>query len=59
MVIWGFEIDDRYLKFQTFCIKTILKGIEKSEITDCDTRGAECGFYHPVPSSQSKRLRQK
>ncbi|MCE2717969.1 MAG: hypothetical protein ACK4XN_02170 [Dolichospermum sp.] len=43
MVIWGFEIGDRYLKFRQFCIKIIIKGIQKSEITDCDTGG--CGMW--------------
>ena len=27
-----------YLKFSHFCIKIILLSIEKSEITDCDTK---------------------
>jgi|GEM_PF-4578693 glycerol kinase len=52
MVIWGFEISEllaaalryRYLKFRQFCIKIILTGLQKSEITDCGTRGAECGL---------------
>jgi glycerol kinase len=52
MVIWGFEISEllaaalryRYLKFRQFCIKIILAGLQKSEITDCGTRGAECGL---------------
>ncbi|MFM7408545.1 MAG: hypothetical protein ACKO3K_18280 [Cuspidothrix sp.] len=44
MVIWGFEIGDRHLRFRLFCIKIIIKGIQNSEITDCDTRGAECGL---------------
>jgi hypothetical protein len=53
MVIWGFEIGEllaaalryRYLNFRPFCIKIILKGLQKSEITDCDTGGgAECGL---------------
>ncbi|MDD1428036.1 hypothetical protein MEO94_27015, partial [Dolichospermum sp. ST_sed9] len=51
MVIWGFEIGDseallqavRYLRFRRFCIKIIIKGIQKSEITDCDTGG--CGMW--------------
>jgi hypothetical protein len=43
MVIWGFEIGDRYLKFRQFCIKIILTGLQKSEITDCDTGG--CGMW--------------
>ncbi|MBD2134256.1 hypothetical protein H6F47_17890 [Sphaerospermopsis sp. FACHB-1094] len=43
MVIWGFEIGDRYLNFRPFCIKIILKGLQKSEITDCDTGG--CGMW--------------
>jgi glycerol kinase len=51
MVIWGFEIGDseallqavRYLKFRPFCIKIILTGLQKSEITDCDTGG--CGMW--------------
>jgi hypothetical protein len=51
MVIWGFEIGDseallqavRYLKFRSFCIKIILTGLQKSEITDCDTGG--CGMW--------------
>jgi glycerol kinase len=51
MVIWGFEIGEllaaalryRYLNFRPFCIKIILKGLQKSEITDCDTRG--CGMW--------------
>jgi glycerol kinase len=50
MVIWGFEIGDseallqavRYLKFRSLCIKIILTGLQKSEITDC-VGGAECG----------------
>jgi glycerol kinase len=50
MVVWGFEIGEllaaalryRHLRFQQFCIKIIIKGIQKSEITDCDTRG--CGM---------------
>jgi hypothetical protein len=33
-----------YLKFSHFCIKIILLSIEKSKITDCDTKGAEGGF---------------
>jgi hypothetical protein len=51
MVIWVFEIGDseallqavRYLKFRPFCIKIILIGLQKSEITDCDTGG--CGMW--------------
>ncbi|MEY3255357.1 MAG: hypothetical protein RLZZ29_488 [Cyanobacteriota bacterium] len=51
MVIWGFEIGEllaaalryRYLNFRPFCIKIILKGLQKSEITDCDTGG--CGMW--------------
>jgi hypothetical protein len=51
MVVWGFDIGEllaaalryRRLRLRLFCIKIILKGIQKSEITDCDTRGAECG----------------
>ncbi|MFM6079166.1 MAG: hypothetical protein ACKPCI_11740, partial [Dolichospermum sp.] len=43
MVIWGFEIGDRHLRFRLFCIKIIIKGIQKSEITDCDTGG--CGMW--------------
>jgi hypothetical protein len=51
MVIWGFEIGEllaaalryRDLKFRQFCIKIIIKGIQKSEITDCDTGG--CGMW--------------
>jgi hypothetical protein len=47
---WGFEIGEllaaalryRHLRFQQFCIKIIIKGIQKSEITDCDTGG--CGM---------------
>jgi len=46
MVIWGFEIGDRYLKFRPFCIKIILTGLQKSEITDCDTGG--CGMWVPM-----------
>ncbi|MBK1988316.1 hypothetical protein A0J48_012330 [Sphaerospermopsis aphanizomenoides BCCUSP55] len=42
MVVWRFEIGDRHLRFQRFCIKIIIKGIQKSEITDCDTGG--CGM---------------
>jgi glycerol kinase len=48
MVILGFEIGEllaaalRYRHLR-FCIKIILKGIQKSEITDCDTRG--CGMW--------------
>jgi hypothetical protein len=50
MVVWGFEIGKllaaalryRHLRFQHFCIKIIIKGIQKSEITDCDTGG--CGM---------------
>ncbi|MDB9308008.1 glycerol kinase, partial [Aphanizomenon sp. CS-733/32] len=54
MVVWGFEIGEllaaalryRHLRFRRFCIKIIIKGIQKSEITDCDTGGgAECGLY--------------
>jgi mevalonate kinase len=43
MVVWGFEIGDRHLRFRRFCIKIIIKGIQKSEITDCDTGG--CGMW--------------
>ena len=43
MVIWGFEIGDRYLNFRPFCIKIILTSPQKSEITDCDTGG--CGMW--------------
>ncbi|MBD2280711.1 hypothetical protein [Aphanizomenon flos-aquae] len=43
MVVWGFEIGDRHLRFRQFCIKIIIKGIQKSEITDCDTGG--CGMW--------------
>jgi len=51
MVVWGFEIGEllaaalryRHLRFQQFCIKIIIKGIQKSEITDCDTGG--CGMW--------------
>jgi len=51
MVVWGFEIAKllaaalryRHLRFRLFCIKIILKGIQKSEITDCDTWG--CGMW--------------
>jgi len=51
MVVWGFEIGEllaaalryRHLRFRLFCIKIILKGIQKSEITDCDTWG--CGMW--------------
>jgi len=51
LVVWGFGIGDseallqavRYLEFPKFCIKTGLQGIQKSEITDCDTRG--CGRW--------------
>ncbi|MFM6108805.1 MAG: hypothetical protein ACKPEO_27190, partial [Sphaerospermopsis kisseleviana] len=39
----------RHLRFRLFCIKIILKGIQKSEITDCDTRG--CGMWVPSPQS--------
>ncbi|OBQ34914.1 MAG: hypothetical protein AN487_16905 [Anabaena sp. CRKS33] len=50
MVVWGFEIGEllaaalryRHLRFQQFCIKIIIKGIQKSEITDCETGG--CGM---------------
>jgi hypothetical protein len=46
MVVWGFGISEllaaalryRHLRFGLFCIKIILKGIQKSEITDCDTK---------------------
>ncbi|MDB9439867.1 hypothetical protein PN497_00495, partial [Sphaerospermopsis kisseleviana CS-549] len=47
----------RHLRFRRFCIKSILKGIQKSEITDCDTGG--CGMWvlisysqFPIPNSQ-------
>jgi hypothetical protein len=51
MVVWGFEIGEllaaalryRHLRFRQFCIKIIIKGIQKSEITDCDTGG--CGMW--------------
>jgi hypothetical protein len=51
MVVWRFEIGEllaaalryRHLRFRLFCIKIILKGIQKSEITDCDTWG--CGMW--------------
>jgi glycerol kinase len=51
LVVWRFDIGEllaaalryRYLKFQPFCIKMILEGIQKSEITDCDTGG--CGMW--------------
>jgi glycerol kinase len=51
MVILGFEIGDseallqavRHLRFRRLCIKIIIKGIQKSEITDCDTGG--CGMW--------------
>jgi glycerol kinase len=51
MVVWGFEIGEllaaalryRHLRFRRFCIKIIIKGIQKSEITDCDTGG--CGMW--------------
>jgi glycerol kinase len=51
MVVWGFEIGDseallqavRHLRFRRFCIKIIIQGIQKSEITDCDTGG--CGMW--------------
>ena len=43
MVVWGFEIGDRHLRFRRFCIKIIIKGIQKSEITECDTGG--CGMW--------------
>ncbi|MDB9436756.1 hypothetical protein PN450_08045, partial [Dolichospermum lemmermannii CS-548] len=43
MVVWGFDISDRHLRFRRFCIKIILTGIQKSEITDCDTGG--CGMW--------------
>ncbi|MDB9437100.1 hypothetical protein PN450_09870 [Dolichospermum lemmermannii CS-548] len=43
MVIWGFEIGDSHPRFRRFCIKIIIKGIQKSEITDCDTGG--CGMW--------------
>jgi len=50
MVVWGFEIGEllaaalryRLLRFQQFYIKIIIKGIQKSEITDCETGG--CGM---------------
>jgi hypothetical protein len=52
MVVWGFEISEllaaalryRHLRFRPFCIKIIIKCIQKSEITDCNTGGAECGL---------------
>jgi glycerol kinase len=54
LVVWGFGIGEllaaapryHYLKFPKFCIKIILQGIQKSEITDCDTGGAEGGLQH-------------
>jgi hypothetical protein len=58
MVILGFEIGEllaaalRYRHLR-FCIKIILKGIQKSEITDCDTRG--CGMWGK--SHDHKRVR--
>ena len=52
MVVWGFEIGDRHLRFRRFCIKIIIKGIQKSEITDCDTGG--CGMW--ATSLPSARL---
>ncbi|MDM3853417.1 MAG: hypothetical protein PT120_00425 [Aphanizomenon gracile PMC649.10] len=50
MVVWGFEIGDRHLRFRPFCIKIILKGIQKYEITDCDTEG--CGMWVEYPQTQ-------
>ncbi|MFM5982549.1 MAG: hypothetical protein ACKPBB_01170 [Sphaerospermopsis kisseleviana] len=46
MVVWGFDIGDRHLRFRRFCIKSILKGIQKYEITDCDTGGCGMWVYH-------------
>ncbi|MFN6035602.1 MAG: hypothetical protein ACK48B_16555 [Dolichospermum sp.] len=57
MVIWGFEIGDRYLKFRQFCIKIIIKGIQKSEITDCDTGG--CGMWVETISISSVTVNSK
>ena len=54
MVIWGFEIGDSHLRFRRFCIKIIIKGIQKSEITDYDTGG--CGMWGTlVPNTREIR----
>jgi glycerol kinase len=54
MVVWGFEIGDRHLRFRRFCIKIIIKGIQKSEITDCDTGG--CGMWVSAIKSKITQL---